>query len=47
MSIDEGEEFVLPSVTIRFYAIRKNNYFVSHDDLNLSAQPVLIEPINY
>lgn len=47
MSIDEGEESVLPSVTIRFYAIRNNNYFISHDDLNLDAQPILIESVNY
>ena len=36
MSFDEGDGFdVLPSVTVRFYAIRNNNTFISHDKLDL------------
>jgi hypothetical protein len=49
MSFDEGEEFcVLPSVTIRFYAIRNNSTFISHDKLSLEefSQAVLIESVN-
>lgn len=49
MSLDEGEEFcVLPSVTIRFFAIRNNSTFIPHDISSLEnfSQPVLIETVN-
>lgn len=49
MSFDSGKDFdVLPSATIRFYAIRNNNYYISHDKLTLEefVQPILIEHIN-
>lgn len=49
MSYDDGEEFnVLPSVSIRFYAIRNNDTFIPHDKLYLEEcdQPVLIESVN-
>lgn len=49
MSFDNGEDFnVLPSVTIRFYAIRNSNTFISHDKLSLEefVQPILIETAN-
>lgn len=49
MSLDDGKEFdVLPSATVRFYAIRNNYYYISHDKLNLESfsQPILIESIN-
>ncbi|WPC41472.1 hypothetical protein [Clostridium sp. JS66] len=48
MSLDDGKEFeVLPSATIRFYAIRNNYYYISHDKLNLESfsQPILIESV--
>lgn len=47
MSFDEGEEFcVLPSVTIRFYAVRNNSTFIPHGKLEEFNQPVLIESVN-
>lgn len=49
MSFDDGKDFdVLPSATIRFYAIRNNYYYISHDKLSLEKfnQPTLIESIN-
>lgn len=49
MSFDDGEELnVLPSVTVRFYTIRNNNPFISHDKLHLEEfnQPVLIESVS-
>lgn len=48
MSLDDGKDNdVSPSVTIRFYANRGNN-FISHDESDLEKfdQPVLIESIN-
>lgn len=49
MSYDDGEEFdILPSVTIRFHAVRNNNTFIPHNKLYLEEynQPVLIESVN-
>jgi hypothetical protein len=49
MSIDDGKDCeVSPSATIRFYAIRNNYYYISHDKSNLEnfAQPILIESVN-
>ena len=48
MSFDEGENCgVYPSITIRFYTIRNNTAFISHDEINLDGfnQPVLIEEV--
>lgn len=47
MSFDDGREFdVVPSVTIRFYAIRNN--YIPHDKSELEEynQPILIESVN-
>lgn len=47
LSIDDKECDVLPSATVRFYAIRNNDPYISHDILNLEefTQPILIEYI--
>lgn len=48
MSFDDGEEFdVLPSVTVRFYAVR-NNTLIPHGKSYLEKfnQPVLVEFVN-
>jgi len=45
ISIDEGDEDVLPSVTIRFYAIRDNYHIIDIEEINEYYQPILIEQI--
>lgn len=49
MSYDDGEEFeISPSVTIRFYAVRSNDSFITHDKACLEEyiQPILVELVN-
>lgn len=47
MSIDDEVDDVFPSATIRFYAIRNELYYISHDKLDLErfAQPILIDSL--
>ncbi len=46
MSIDDGTEFdVLPSITVRFYCIRDNDYYIAHNELEEFSQPILIKSI--
>ena len=46
MSIDEHTELdVLPSITVRFYCIRDNDYYINHNDLEEFSQPILVESI--
>lgn len=46
MSIDEHTELdVLPSITVRFYCIRGNDYYINHNDLEEFSQPILVESI--
>lgn len=49
LSLDKGDEDILPSVTIRFYAIRENYHYISSDIKNLDfySQPILIQQVNY
>lgn len=43
MSIDDDTEFeVSPSITIRFYCIRNDYYYVTHNELEEFSQPILI-----
>lgn len=47
MSIDDDTEpDVLPSITVRFYCIRDNDYYIAHNELEEFPQPVLIVNIN-
>ncbi|MBK1811931.1 hypothetical protein JHL18_15020 [Clostridium sp. YIM B02505] len=47
MSIDDDTEpDVLPSITVRFYCIRDNDYYIAHNELEEFLQPVLIESIS-
>lgn len=46
MSIDDGTLFdVSPSITVRFYCIRDNDYYIAHNDLEEFSQPILIKSI--
>lgn len=46
MSIDDGKEFdVLPSIAVRFYCNRDNDYYIAHNELEEFSQPILIESI--
>ena len=46
MSIDEHTELdVLPSITVRFYCIRDNDYYINHNDLEEFSQPILVKSI--
>lgn len=49
LSIDEGDEEVLPSITIRFWAIRNQEHYVnpSMQELEKFSQPVLMEQVNF
>ncbi len=49
LSVDEGDGQIIPSATLRFWAVRNNEHFVSPSLLNLesSSQPVLMEQANY
>ena len=45
MSIDDTEPDVLPSITVRFYCIRDNDYYIAHNELEEFSQPILIKSI--
>jgi hypothetical protein len=49
LSVDEGDEDILPSVTVRFYAVRDYYHYISSDFDNLESfsQPILIQQVNY
>lgn len=48
LSLDEGDEDVPPSATVRFYAVRDSYHYISLDFnfLEECNQPVLIEQVN-
>lgn len=45
ISIDEGDEDITPSATIRFYAVREDYHVVNWEQINEYINPVLIEKI--
>lgn len=49
LSVDYGDEEVTPSVTLRFWAVRNQNHYVtpSATVLEKFSQPVLMEQVNY
>lgn len=49
LSVDEGDEDILPSVTVRFYAVRDYYNYISSefDNLESISQPILIHQVNY
>lgn len=49
LSVDEGENDVSPSVTLRFWAIRNGIHYVepAAEILQKFSQPVLMEQVNY
>ena len=49
LSLDEGDEDILPSATVRFYAVRDSYHCISTEFKSLESfsQPVLIEKVNY
>ena len=49
LSIDEGDEDITPSVTIRFWAIRNHEHCINplKQELEKFCQPVLMEQVNY
>lgn len=49
LNVDEGNEDILPSVTVRFYAVRDYYHYISSDFKNLESisQPILIQQVNY
>lgn len=49
LSVSEGDEEILPSVTVRFYAVRDYYHYISSDIKNLesNSQPILIQQVNY
>lgn len=49
LSVDLGDEEVVPSATPRFWAVRDNEHFVfpSVQELESFSQPVLMEQANY
>ena len=48
LSVDEGEEGVPPSVTLRFYGVREGVHIVepTEESLEKCAQPALLETVN-
>lgn len=48
LSIDNGDEDISPSATLRFYAVRDGEHYIipAQDELDRFEQPVLIEQIN-
>ena len=49
LSVDDGSEVGSPSVTLRFWAVRNGEHYVtpSIDELERFKQPVLMECVNY
>lgn len=49
LTVDEGDEDILPSVTVRFYAVRDCYHYILSDFDNLESfsQPILIQQVNY
>ncbi len=48
LSVDEGEDGVPPSVTLRFYAVRDGVHYVepTQESMDGFAQPILLETVN-
>lgn len=49
LSIDEGDEDIAPSVTLRLWAVRDHEHYIlpSSSGLEAFSQPVLMEQVNY
>lgn len=49
LSVDNGDEDVFPSITLRFWAIREQEHFIIPSTLELEKflQPILMEQVNY
>lgn len=49
LSVDEGDEDIDPSVTLRFWAVRNQYHYIepSFVELQKFIQPVLIDQVNY
>ena len=49
LSIDEGDEDITPSITVRFWAVRNQEHFIKPlmQELERFSQPVLMEQVHY
>jgi len=49
LSLDEGDEDVPPSITLRFWAVRNHSHYIipAIAELDGFSQPVLMEQVNY
>lgn len=46
LSIDEGDEAIPPSLTVRFWAVRNGEHYILPNAVKESAQPVLFVFVN-